>query len=118
MNSNSPYSTFAQSTAPTLSMDVSDQYRSHKKDEELAKSSINYPFTFSSSMEIIAQIYERLIYLKQIIESSDIEMKRHAKLPQEKDLREDAVEKVSELIDDINKKVTIDLPEYLEHFKF
>ncbi|WP_396180124.1 hypothetical protein [Flavobacterium sp.] len=100
MNSTTnPYSTHASNSAPNLSMDVSDQFKVHQKEEQEQKAPKTLPFTAETFKEHLSDMYGSLIEIKKGLNRTEKEPKRDKQ----------AIKDASKIIDDIAQKITMDL---------
>jgi len=100
MNSTTnPYSTHASNSAPNLSMDISDQFKVHQREEREHKAPKTLPFTAETFKDHISDIYDSLIEIKKGLNFTEKEPKRDKQ----------AIKDASKIIDDIAQKITMDL---------
>ena len=109
MNSTTnPYSTHAANAAPSLNMDVSDQFKVHQKEEMEQKSPKNLPFTAETLKEDLSQMYISLMKVKKAIEYTKNEPKTNKQ----------AVNDAFKIIDDMGQKITMDLSTCIDKLMF
>ena len=100
MNSTTnPYSTHASNSAPNLSMDISDQFKVHQREEQEQKAPKTLPFTAETFKDHISDIYDSLIEIKKGLNLTEKEPKRDKQ----------AIKDASKIIDDVAQKITKDL---------
>lgn len=100
MNSTTnPYSTHASNSAPNLSMDISDQFKVHQKEEREQKAPKTLPFTSETLKEHLSEIYVSLLEIQKCLNLTEKEPKRDKQ----------AIKDASKIIDDIAQKITMDL---------
>lgn len=98
-NTSNPYSTYASNAQPKLHMDVSAQIKTHQEDEQQYSPKI-LPFTGDTLKEHLSQMYMTLLEIKKCINLTEKEPKRNKQ----------AIKDSLEVITEIGKKITIDLP--------
>jgi hypothetical protein len=100
MNSaTNPYSTHASNAAPSLNMDISNQFKVHQKEEMEQKSQKNLPFTSETLKEDLSQMYITLMKVKKAIDLTGQEPKAD---------KQD-IEEALKVVDQIGQKITLDL---------
>lgn len=100
MNSTTnPYSTHASNAAPSLNMDVSNQFKVHQKEEMDQKSPRSLPFTTDTLKEDLSQMYISLMKVKKAMEYTKNEPKTNKQ----------AINDAFKVIDEIGQKITMDL---------
>lgn len=100
----SPYKTTFTHASPTLDMDVSSQIDKYKEDEVQQKAQPIQPYTLDNSKELLSQIYERLIMLRNAVNNTKLQPKTN----------NNALQKISKIIENISKEVLIDIPEQID----
>lgn len=105
MNSaNNPYSTYASNSAPELNMDITVQLKRSQHEEALQKSQRTLPFTGDKLGEEISQLFINLMKIKKTIDITS----------NEPNVDKQAIDEALEVIDDITRRITIDLPLYID----
>lgn len=104
MNSaNNPYST-STSNAPSLNMDVTNQYKQHKQDEQLhiAKKALPHPSEILN--EYVSELYIDLLKIKQTIKNTE----------NEPNIKQEDINEIYSIIDEIAQKITMELPNSID----
>jgi hypothetical protein len=105
MNSTTnPYSTHASNSAPNLSMDMSDQFKVHQKEEQEQKAPKALPFTGETLKDHLYKMYEALLEVKRCIDLTANEPKRNKQ----------AIKESLNIIQTIGQKITLDLPNAID----
>ena len=99
-NTTNPYSTYASHATPKLNLDVTKQLKTHQEEENEQKSQKNLPFTSETLKEDMSQMYINLTKVRKAINAT----------ANEPNVDEQAIEDTLTVIDEIARKITIDLP--------
>lgn len=99
-SSTNPYSTHASNATPKLNMDVTKQLKTHQEEENEQKSQKNLHFTSETLKEDMSQMYINLTKVRKAINAT----------ANEPNVDEQAIEDALTVIDEIARKITIDLP--------
>jgi hypothetical protein len=95
-NVNSPYNTYSTDAAPKLSMDISDQFKAHQREEEQNKSPKILPHVAENSLtETVGSMYEKLLQIKNILNKIEKEPKRN----------KESIKKAQGITDEIGKSI-------------
>lgn len=100
----SPYKTTFSSSSPTLGMDVSSQISRYKEEEQQQKAPPIQPYTLDNSKELLSEIYERLIMLRNAVNNTKIQPKTNNA----------ALQEIAKIIENISKEVLMDIPEQID----
>lgn len=100
----SPYKTTFTSASPTLGMDVSSQINQYKEEELGQKAPPIQPYTLDSSMELLSDIYKKLIMLRDAVNNTKNQPKANR----------GALQEINGIIDNIGKQILMDIPEQID----
>ena len=100
----SPYKTTFSSSAPKLDMDVGTQIDRYKEEEKMQKAPPIQPFTLDSSMELLSDIYKKLIMLRDAVNNTKNQPKANR----------GALQEINGIIDNIGKQILMDIPEQID----
>lgn len=104
---NTPYQTTFTSALPRLDMEVNSQFERNKQEEQTHMAPDIHPYTINSVKENISQIYGILRQLHKTVESTR----------QEPKINNQALDTIEAIIQDISKKILIDIPEQVDKLK-
>lgn len=105
MNSaNNPYSTSTLTTAPSLDMNVQNQYMRHKQEEQGHMAGKKMPHPSESLEEVVSQLFPILISIKNIIKNTENEPK----------VDKESVKEIYDIIDHLNQTITFDLSKAID----
>jgi len=102
-----PYKTSFTSALPKLDMEVNSQFIRNKQEEHTHMAPDTYPYTINSVKENISQIYGILRQLHQAVESTR----------QEPKINNQALDTIEAIIQDISRKILIDIPSQVDKLK-
>lgn len=100
----SPYKTTFTSSAPVLGMEVNSQISKYKEEEKFQKAPPIQPFTLDNSMELLGDIYERLITLRKAVDKTRLQPKTN----------NEALQAIDKIIENISKEILMDIPEQID----
>jgi uncharacterized membrane protein YheB (UPF0754 family) len=104
---NNPYKTSFMSALPVLDMNVNTQIDRYREEERAQKAPDIYPYTVDSVEERLSQIYGILRELHKTVESTR----------QEPKINNQALDTIEAIIQDISRKILIDIPAQVDKLK-
>ena len=100
----SPYKTTFTTSSPKLNMDVGTQIDRYKEEEAKQKAPLIQPFTLDNSMELLSDIYEKLLDMRKAVEKTAMQPKANKQ----------ALAAINSIIENIGKEILMDIPEQLD----